>query len=147
MNTKLTLSVLLFAALPACTLDLAVDGLEANATDAVTVAFESDWTIQQSGPLAQSKPARILYDAERLTECRGDQHGRPAWAITGYFSLNGAPAESFHVAGLSASGSQDAPIILLPHPGDLAVWFHNTNRWGCSAYDSDFGENYSFVVE
>ena len=146
MNTKLIPLALLVAALPACDFDLTVDGLEAPATDAVTIAFEADWTIHQSGPLAQGKPTRILYDADRLTECRGDQYGGPAWAITGYFSLNGAPAESFHVAGLSGSPSPDEPIILLTHPGDLAIWFHNTNRWGCSAYDSNFGTNFHFPV-
>jgi hypothetical protein len=145
MKTKLALFALLTAALPACA-DLDVGGLTANATELATIAFELDWTIEQSGPLIQGKQAQVLYDADRLTECRGQMQGGPAWAITGYYSLNGAAPESFPVAGLAAGGGNAEPIIQLSHPGDLAIWFHNTNRWGCSAYDSNFGTDFHFPV-
>lgn len=30
--------------------------------------------------------------------------------------------------------------------GDLAFWFHDTSVWGCSAHDSDFGNNWHVQV-
>jgi hypothetical protein len=37
--------------------------------------------------------------------------------------------------------------IEVPFARDLAVWFLNTDVFGCSAYDSDFGRNFHFAIE
>jgi hypothetical protein len=109
--------------------------------------FLPDGSMQIEGRPIRGGELRIEYDPERLTDCRGDQYGHPAWTITGYASANGAQADSFYVAGFSATGAVDVPIIDLEQSGDLAIWFHNTSRWGCSAYDSADGANYHVAVE
>lgn len=38
------------------------------------------------------------------------------------------------------------PSIELDRAGELQVWFQATNRWGCSEYDSRYGENHRFPV-
>ncbi len=112
----------------------------------VTVRFNADWTHTQSGPLIAGGKVRFAYDAQRLPGCRGDFNGQPAWAITGAYQLGGGAVGSFEAGGLSPSNGSEAPVVLLQTPGDLAVWFQVTNRWGCQAWDSAYGANYHFKV-
>lgn len=137
---------LLTAALAACGGDPTTGDDVSYHTDTAVLAFHGDWRIEQTGQLREGGAVRFEYDAERLTECRGDFQGQPGWTITGYHSLDGAEPTSFHVAGFSAVAEPPAPLLTLDRPGDLAVWFHNTSRWGCSAYDSNFGTNFHFQV-
>ena len=37
--------------------------------------------------------------------------------------------------------------VELSQGGDVALWFQVTNRWGCSEFDSDYGQNFHFAVE
>ncbi|MCY1061149.1 DUF6209 family protein [Nannocystis sp. SCPEA4] len=109
--------------------------------------FRDDWTIVNSGgPLVSGNSVEVVYDVDRLTQCRGEQNGQPAWSITGYHQLGGGASGSFEAGGHSPSQGTEPPIFALEDSGDLALWFHNTSVWGCSAYDSDFGANWHFQV-
>jgi hypothetical protein len=118
----------------------------AYATEKATIAFRSDWSIEVSGTLVEGARVEVDYDSSRLSDCRGDQNGHPAWTITGYYALNGSEAQSFFVDGFSATSAPADPAFTLTEPGELELWFHNTSRWGCSAYDSNFGDNFAFEV-
>lgn len=53
----------------------------------------------------------------------------------------------------SPHGVPDTPKIVpveITVPADATdaeIWFQNTNAWGCSAFDSQFGGNYRFMVD
>src|SRR6185369_3413906 len=53
----------------------------------VTLRFNADWTVTQSGPLVAGATVRFSYDVARLPGCRGDFNGQPAWTISGYHQL------------------------------------------------------------
>lgn len=109
--------------------------------------FNDDWTISHGGgPLVAGNTVEVVYDADRLTQCRGDQNGNPAWSITGYHQLNGGDVGSFEAGGYSPSQGTEPAEFVLGDSGDLALWFHNTSVWGCSAYDSSFGDNHHVTV-
>jgi hypothetical protein len=111
-----------------------------------TVSFNGDWSITQSAPLVAGGTVRFAYDASRLPGCRGEANGKPAWGITGAAQLNGGAVASFEAGGLSPSNGTNPPVVALPQAGDLAVWFQITNRWGCQAWDSNYGANYHLQV-
>ncbi len=149
--------LLLCAALFACGLPAPIDEgpaggevVESSAAPLtlpeVTVRFNADWTISQSGPLIAGGTVRFAYDDARLPGCRGDFNGQPGWAISGAYQLNGGAVGSFEAGGLSPSHGTNPPVVALPEAGDLAVWFQISSRWGCQAWDSAYGANYHFKV-
>ncbi|WP_146647287.1 DUF6209 family protein [Labilithrix luteola] len=114
--------------------------------EAGTITFSANGDVRVQGTLERGKTARVAYDADRLTTCRGEQGGLPAWTISGYYRIAGGVIRSFEAGGLSPSHGTDKPVLTLDSAGDLEVWFQNTSRWGCNAYDSDFGRNFHFSV-
>lgn len=115
-------------------------------TSETKLTFTGDWNISRSNLFVKGQTVRVSYDANRLPQCRGEFNGKPAWSITGYWRLNGGPIQSFEAGGLSPSNGTQEPVFELTESGELALWFHVTNRWGCSAWDSKFGNNYRFEV-
>jgi len=126
------------------------DGVSSDSSDATAKAvlsFNADWSVEQSSPLVEGRRARVVYDETRLPDCRGEMNGNPAWSINGYAQLEDGEVTAFHVAGFDPNGGGSEPIIELDGAGDLAVWFEVHNRWGCIAYDSDYGDNFHFWVD
>ena len=124
------------------------EGALGRAPDA-TLTFDGSHKESASAPLKAGSRVRIQYAPERLPSCRsGFNDGSPAWVITGYASLNGGEAQSFHVAGHNARGGSvsELPVVDVPTGGDLAMWFQVSDRYGCSAYDSNYGQNFHFSV-
>src|SRR5690606_34313711 len=63
---------------------------------------------------------------------------------------NGGPAKTFEVSEVTADGKDRVakPATLVPtQGGDLALWFQVSSRWGCSEYDSAFGQNFHVDVD
>ncbi|NVJ25827.1 MULTISPECIES: DUF6209 family protein [Myxococcus] len=119
---------------------------------APSITFQSPsqgWNVfASSNPLPFGAAASIVFDASRLTQCRGNINANtPGWTITGHYQFNNGPVQSFWVAGFSSTPNPPAPSIPLNTRGDLAIWFENTSRWGCQAWDSNFGNNYHFNVQ
>ncbi len=122
-----------------------VESTEAALGEAATITFDGAWNERVSGTLQKGKKVRVVYDAGRLTTCRGEINGGPGWSITGFWRIGAGPIRTFGAAGLSASNGADQAFEL-DASGDLQIWFQNTSRWGCSAYDSNDGENYHFGI-
>jgi len=117
--------------------------------DLTTLAFADDWSESADGALVAGLPIRIEYDLDRLTACRGSTNGSEVWGITGYASFDGGEAKAFEVTRLVNGRAVAAPIELdIPaRAARVEMWFQNTNRWGCIAYDSNEGANYAFDIE
>lgn len=134
--------------------DEATTGDEAEVNDqgqvAATYTLTKDFQESLAGSAKAGSAIEIKYSLERLPQCRGNKMGRPGWNIAGFYSLNGAAAQSFEVTKLTADGAdrEAATARITPlEGGDLAIWFQVTSVFGCSEYDSDLGANYHLKVE
>jgi hypothetical protein len=114
-----------------------------------TLKFTSDWRETSDGAVVGGLPIRIQYDLGRLTACRGSTNGSDVWGITGFAQFDDGAVQTFEVTRLVNGKAVAAPIELdIPaRAASVALWFQNTNRWGCTAYDSNDGANYTFDIE
>lgn len=117
----------------------------AASTTNPAVEFRADWSVVTTGHLWRGTQLQIHYAPERAS-CTGDLPTGPGWSVTGFYRWNGGAATSFWVAGRQPAPELAAPSIALDRVGELEIWFQNNNRWGCNAYDSNFGQNYKFSV-
>jgi hypothetical protein len=155
LMSRIGLAVLLVLCAAACgaeTTDTGTtNGSEADFTSDATLKLTSDFQAVLTGTPKVGGTLRIEYALERLPQCRGNlPGGAPAWNITGYYSENGGPPKTFEVTELSPDGKDRVAKparITLTQGGDLALWFQVTNRWGCSEYDSRYGQNFHVDVE
>ena len=150
---KATLISVGFAALVGCaapsptTDDSTSSTSSSELNEAGTLTFKADFTTASSGTLQKGKKVRVDYDVNRLTACRGDFMGNPGWSITGFWQIGTGDVHSFEAGGFSPTGHTAEPVLTLDQSGDLQIWFQNNSRWGCNAYDSNFGSNYHFTVK
>ena len=115
------------------------------------MTLTADQKTDVTGTPTAGKGIVVNYAIERLPQCRGNVGGGgPAWDITGFYSENGAPAKMFDVTKLTADGKDRVakPGRIVPSDGgDVAIWFQVTSGFGCSEYDSAFGQNYHLTVK
>ena len=117
-------------------------------SDSAVLAFDADFTESQSGAIEGGGTVVVHYDPDRLSLCAGSSGGTAQWSVTGYYQVDGGAVKSVAVA--RASGPElvpSDPTITVPHGSELALWFEATSRWGCHAYDSDFGANYRYAID
>lgn len=112
------------------------------------IRFDDDFTQSISGDLVAGGAVRIDYDLDRLTECRGSTGGSEVWGVTGYAQFDDGDPVTFGLSRLD--GGRVVPVIASVDVPDgattLATWFSVSNRWGCIAYDSNYGANYDFAI-
>ena len=113
------------------------------------LTFADDWSERANGAIVAGLPIRIAYDLDRLTACRGSTNGSDVWAITGHVSFDGGAAQTFAVTRLveGRAVAVEAELEIPARAASVELWFTNSNRWGCNAYDSNEGANYRFDVE
>lgn len=116
--------------------------------DGVELRFTGDYDAVLSGPIHAGDRLHVLYDLARLPDCRGTMSGYPAWGVSGYWSVDGGAEHVFEVSRVEGSDrvAQEA-LITVPAGRELAFWFGVTNRWGCHAWDSNYGGNWTFAIE
>lgn len=100
-------------------------------------------------PFSTGGVVDIDYDFARLPQCRSYSGNVPAWQITMFYQrddgtvlsddLNVAVDNNFRV-------QQPGHIELPAGETSLTVWFENDDTYGCNAWDSDYGQNYTFAV-
>ncbi len=117
----------------------------ALAASTVTVTFGASGAPVVTGALTVGESLTVAYDAARLTGCRGDTNGHAAWVVTGFYQINGGAIGAVDVGGYVPPQGANATFALT-QPGTLDMWFQNTSLWGCSAWDSAFGQNYHFTI-
>lgn len=115
---------------------------------AATITFGASGQPQVSGALRVGGKTDVSYDPARLQDCRGSKYGYPAWAISGFYQIGQGPVVSFTAVKPNQDGTVTTKATIdLYAEGDLAVWFQNSNAFGCSAWDSVYGANYHFGVQ
>lgn len=122
-----------------------------------TIFFQDDWQENVSGALHAGGWLGVFYDLDRLPQCRGTHNGYPAWdtSATVQFEPGGQLTEASVRDLVTLNGTPTNTAverqIQLKIPGDatrVKLWFHNWSGAGssCDAWDSSYGENYSFDV-
>ena len=72
------------------------------------------------------------------------------WNVTGFYSENGGAAKTFEVSALTPDGKDrvaKAARIVPAQGGDVAIWFQIASAFGCSEFDSQFGQNFHVPVK
>jgi uncharacterized protein YraI len=140
--------------LAACAIDSgtpADDGTGGGKADGSepTITFKSNYTQSVSGTLLAGSPVRIKYDLARLTTCRGESNNTEVWGVTGWAQFDSGAPTSFAVSHLDVNHVVPvaAELQIPASATKVAMWFSINNRWGCNAYDSNFGDNYNFTVD
>jgi len=112
------------------------------------LAFDADFTESQSGAIHGGDQVVVHYAPERLAQCAGSTGGHAAWGITGAWQVDGGAVHQLMVTRTSGSELVASdPTITVPRGHELSLWFEATSVWGCHAFDSDFGANYTFAIE
>jgi uncharacterized protein YraI len=128
--------------------DSASGGGKADGTTPV-LRFKADWSEAKTGTLLAGSAMRIEYDLARLTDCRGSTNGSEVWGVSGYASFDGGTPVTFAVSRLDSSGKVQpvaASVEIPASASNVALWFAINNRWGCIAYDSNAGANYTWDI-
>jgi hypothetical protein len=118
------------------------------------LVFNADHTVSRVGDLRSGQAFTLRYDTLRLAGCRGTYQGVPAFGITAFVKSGDAAPVTYTVAGYggpqapntATSGIATITIAGQP-PGELSIWFQESNRFGCMNYDSNLGSNYRFMVD
>jgi hypothetical protein len=112
------------------------------------ITFAADWSEHASGDLVAGSPVRIVYDLDRLQDCRGQDMGSDVWGAGGYASFDGKEPTQFAVSRLdNGTTKPTAAEIEIPATAkSVDFWFASSNKWGCIAYDSNDSANYHFAV-
>ncbi len=113
---------------------------------AVTLQFTSIPTWGASEPLAAGDLVQVSYDAARSPTCQVSSDGEEAWSTSAYYQYNGGPVSSIVVAGSVDAEAGQTFSIPTGAGGDLAVWFETQNDFGCTQWDSNYGQNFHFLV-
>jgi hypothetical protein len=125
--------------------DFAVETGAGGATG--VLSFDADWS-ETFDRVAAGDTVIVHYDPSRLAECAGSSGGYPQWSVTGYYQVDGGAVRSLAVTRADGAELVAAdPSFVVPGGRDLALWFEATNRWGCHAYDSEYGANYHVAIE
>lgn len=114
-----------------------------------SITFTADFQESLHGALLAGTSVRIAYDLDRLTDCRAESGGSDVWGVTGWAQFDvGAPA-SFALSRLDGGHAvaTTADLAIPAGAGHVAMWFTQTNTYGCIAYDSNDSANYQFDID
>lgn len=116
-----------------------------------TVRFGGDWRHEAEGTIEQGGLLRLDYAPERLGTCRARYAGGRAYNIIASWVFH--PGEQTDSVALydgdyfAGDESILQPTVQVPEDAtSVELWFSNSDRAGCVAWDSAFGDNYHFDV-
>lgn len=116
-----------------------------------TATFGADWNESVDTPIVQGGLLGLDYAPSRLRTCRATYNGGRTWNIFATWRfLPGGQTDSAALFEGDYFAGEDAVLQpQIPVPDDatsVQLWFSNSDRAGCAAWDSDFGSNYRFDV-
>ena len=113
-----------------------------------SLTFAADFTQTLHGTLRAGDAIAIDYDLDRLQACRGSTNGSDAWGVSGYAQFDGAAPVPFAVSAIERGTTR--PVTAQLHvpatARSVAIWFEQTDVFGCHAYDSNESANYTYDV-
>jgi hypothetical protein len=122
-------------------------------TARLTATFPTGWQNSSTGSLAAGGKLDVAYDIYRMPQTLGcTTDGVDAFATVGYvqFQPGGELLSEIASGPLDATTFQFASLPLEfdvpPGTTSAAMWFHGSSDCGAEEWDSNFGENYVFVV-
>ncbi len=105
------------------------------------LVFAADFTQHRDGVLVPGGQVTISYAGSRLALCQATQGGLPQYDTTAW--VKWLPGNQV----TAVSVRDTAPTLAVPSDARQAViWFETTSVYGCHAYDSNYGNNYTFDV-
>lgn len=112
------------------------------------IVFAGDFTESVSGTLVAGGSVQIAYDLDRMQTCRGETNGSDAWGVGGYAQFDGGTPVAFAVSQIANGTTHATPATLAIPAGakSVALWFEQTDVFGCHAYDSNESANYTFAI-
>ncbi len=97
-----------------------------------------------NAPIFAGGRLKLVYDLQRLPQCRATKYGLPAWSTLAYAKWDDGAAQT---VVLSSSGVALQPVLQVPETAKkLELWFLNSDYYGCKTWDSQGGANYPFAV-
>ena len=103
------------------------------------LVFGADWSETREGVLAPGGELVVVYDNNRLTQCRNWRNGNPLYDITAHVVFS--PGNQRRAVSVRDS----SPTIAVPNDArGVTLYFENTGIPGCQAWDSNLGANYWF---
>jgi hypothetical protein len=111
------------------------------------IHFAADWSNHVDGTLGADRDLLVDYDLLRLPTCRATYNEYQTWEVTAHARFDdGTTADAPVTEVIDPNGRGPAPARFHAPAGTHAVelWFENTDRTGCQAWDSDYGQNYRF---
>jgi len=126
-------------------------GMPDRPTTTAVLHFMADWQETQSDGIRPGSTLVIHYDPQRLPSCRAKYLGLDAWGITAhvrFFPGGECYSGSIVTFDTASQANQSVPFqVAVPDEAvKVAIWFHNSDRSGCNAWDSRFGQNYWFYI-
>jgi len=121
--------------------------------------FMKGWQENQSAPIQRGQPIRILFDPDRLSQCRLTMRGAEFWDIVGHVVCHPAGQRYEQSMLEPIRSTPQGPVVTLHSapfefvvPIDatgLELWFDNMDTYyrTCRVWDSDFGRNYWFGID
>jgi hypothetical protein len=153
MSSRTLAALLLTTSLVACAADSADDSLTGGGGgkadgETAQLTFSADWSETARGELTAGSPVRIVYDLDRLPDCRGETNGSEVWGAGGYASFDGGEPVAFALSRLDNGVVKaiSAEVAIPVTATSVQFWFASSNRWGCIAYDSNENANYTYDV-
>ncbi len=115
------------------------------------VLFPADWNESAQPAIVAGGLMQLDYDPARLRLCRATYNGGRTWNILAHwaFSPGGQRSSIPLFAGDYYAGEEAIlrPLLTVPEDAEsVEVWFVNSDRAGCVAWDSNLGDNYRFPV-
>ncbi|MBU0550599.1 hypothetical protein KKF91_19745 [Myxococcota bacterium] len=109
------------------------------------ITFLSNGQIDEgNAPIYAGGELIVRYAPNRLPHCRATYNGMPTWSLTGWMKTDVSAPQS---GGMRPGGQFYTVNYNIPEDAqEVELWFHNSDRSGCSNYDSQGGENYKFNV-
>ena len=108
------------------------------------------YAIDVDGTLSAGDDLMIDYELARLATCRQDYNGLQTWDVKAHWRFDGGAVSDASLTVASDTIGRDSIPVRISAPAgarDFEIWFENTDRTGCDAWDSDFGRNFHFALQ
>jgi hypothetical protein len=114
-----------------------------------TIVFQENWVENAVGQLTRGQPFVVDYDIDRLPECRLLYNGAPTWEVWVRYRFDTGVYGEKSVTKVSGFTRTGTPVTLTPPTGAryVTMWFENWDRGYCRRWDSDYGKNYTFMLQ